>query len=75
MNRKTVLICLVVALLAYTVGSRSSSPDRPILRWISRAVGVWLMFRDEPPQERPSDNARYVHAIGPADGIDHRNAL
>lgn len=75
MNRKSILICVLIAVLAYVAGSRVTSeprPDRPILRWISRAVGIWLLFREEPPQ--PQENARYVHAIGP-DAIDHRNAL
>lgn len=75
MSRKSILICVLIAALAYVAGARGASEpkvDRPVLRWISRAVGVWLLFRQEPPPQQ--DNARYVHTIGP-DAIDHRNAL
>lgn len=75
MSRKSILICVLIAALAYVAGARGASEpkvDRPVLRWISRAVGFWLLFRQEPPPQQ--DNARYVHAISP-DAIDHRNAL
>lgn len=75
MSRKSILICVLIAALAYVAGARGASEpkvDRPVLRWISRAVGVWLLFRQDPPPQQ--DNARYVHTIGP-DAIDHRNAL
>lgn len=75
MSRKSILICVLIAALAYVAGARGASEpkvDRPVLRWISRSVGVWLLFRQEPPPQQ--DNARYVHAISP-DAIDHRNAL
>lgn len=72
MNRKLVLLVIVAAAVAYWAGS-SAAPktDRPILRWISRAVGLWLMVRDEPP--RQENQARYVHLEPGA--VDHRNAL
>lgn len=72
MSRKSLVVCVLVAVLAYWAGT-SAQPQsgRPVLRWLSRAAGLWLLFRDEPP---PQENARYVHAIG-ADAIDHRNAL
>lgn len=72
MNRKTVVVVLVAAALAYWAGSASvAKRDRPILRWVSRAVGLWLMMRDEPP--RQENQARYVH-LEPG-SVDHRNAL
>lgn len=72
MTRKTLLACIVVGVIAYVLGSSGvGSKDRPILRWVSKAVGLWLVFRDEPP---PQENqTRYVHIE--AGAVDHRNAL
>lgn len=72
MSKKAIIVCVLVGVLAYMAGTNSQGTNRPILRWVSRAVGVWLLFRDAPPQ--PQENARYVHTVGP-DCIDHRNAL
>lgn len=73
MNRKTLLACIVVGAVAYCLGSSGpATKDRPILRWVQRAVGLWLVFRDDPPAQQ-ENQARYVHLEPGA--VDHRNAL
>lgn len=72
MNRKSLIVCILVGILAYSLGAAGAgSKDRPILRWVSKAVGLWLVFRDAPPP--PANEARYVHLEPGA--VDHRNAL
>ena len=73
MKTKTIVLCVLIAAAAYSLGASSSSGNRPILRLLGRIAGVWLLFREPPPPPAPQES-RYVHAtVG--GGIDHRNAL
>jgi len=70
MKAKTIVVVLLIAAAAYSIGASNAGGNRPILRLLGRIAGVWLLFREPPPAPQES---RYVHATG--GGIDHRNAL
>jgi hypothetical protein len=73
-SRKFVIACALVAILAFCVGrsSNDATPNRPILKWITRAVGVWLLFRDDQPKPQQIEHQHYVRD---ASAINHGNAL